>query len=409
MATTPTTEAHDAERQAASISDRVPLLFGPSPVHRLERLSEHLGGTVELWAKRRTATRAWPTAATRCASSSTSPPTRSRRGATRSSRSAPFSRTTPSVAAVAARLGLRCVLVQEHWVDWPDAVYDKVGNILLSRIMGADVRLDPSGFDIGIRKSWEDALASVEEAAASRMPFRRRLRPPARRTRLRSLGGRGGRAGARARRLLRHRRRLLRHRLDAGRDDRGVRGAGARPCRCSGSTARRRSRRPGLRSPASPASRPRRSARTRARRLGDRPPRRVARGHVRDPGREDDRGDPAVRPPRGMLTDPVYEGKSMAALIDLVRSGRIAPGSRVLYAHLGGQPALNAYAGAFWFDQRREPRRSSQQLVGQALRQPPSLAEGTPVRWPVGRRRNGAAGCGLAGLSGSFLRGRWGL
>ena len=49
----------------------------------------------------------------------------------------------------------------------------------------------------------------------------------------------------------------------------------------------------------------------------------------------------------GMLTDPVYEGKSMAALIDLVRSGRIAPGSRVLYAHLGGQPALNAYAGAF--------------------------------------------------------------
>ena len=49
----------------------------------------------------------------------------------------------------------------------------------------------------------------------------------------------------------------------------------------------------------------------------------------------------------GVLTDPVYEGKSMAALIDLVTSGRIAPGSRVLYAHLGGQPALNAYSGAF--------------------------------------------------------------
>ena len=30
----------------------VPLLFGPSPVHRLERLSEHLGGEVEIWAKR---------------------------------------------------------------------------------------------------------------------------------------------------------------------------------------------------------------------------------------------------------------------------------------------------------------------------------------------------------------------
>ena len=49
----------------------------------------------------------------------------------------------------------------------------------------------------------------------------------------------------------------------------------------------------------------------------------------------------------GVITDPVYEGKSMAALIDLVSSGRIEPGSKVLYAHLGGQPALNGYAGAF--------------------------------------------------------------
>src|SRR5439155_3194679 len=49
----------------------------------------------------------------------------------------------------------------------------------------------------------------------------------------------------------------------------------------------------------------------------------------------------------GVLTDPVYEGKSMAALIDLVRDQRIEPGSNVLYAHLGGQPALNAYSGVF--------------------------------------------------------------
>jgi len=46
----------------------------------------------------------------------------------------------------------------------------------------------------------------------------------------------------------------------------------------------------------------------------------------------------------GMLTDPVYEGKSMAGLIGMIRSGEIPPGSRVLYAHLGGQPALSAYA-----------------------------------------------------------------
>ena len=46
----------------------------------------------------------------------------------------------------------------------------------------------------------------------------------------------------------------------------------------------------------------------------------------------------------GMITDPVYEGKSMAGLIDLVGRGEIERGSTVLYAHLGGQPALSAYA-----------------------------------------------------------------
>ncbi len=47
----------------------------------------------------------------------------------------------------------------------------------------------------------------------------------------------------------------------------------------------------------------------------------------------------------GMITDPVYEGKSMAGMIDLVRRGEIPRDATVLYAHLGGQPALSAYAG----------------------------------------------------------------
>ena len=71
---------------------------------------------------------------------------------------------TRQVAAVAAHAGLGCVLVQESWVDWPDAVYDRVGNILLSRIMGADVRLVQAGFGIGFKESWEQALADVEAA-----------------------------------------------------------------------------------------------------------------------------------------------------------------------------------------------------------------------------------------------------
>jgi 1-aminocyclopropane-1-carboxylate deaminase len=49
-------------------------------------------------------------------------------------------------------------------VDWPDAVYDKVGNILLSRLAGADVRLVKAGFGIGFKESWENAIAEIEAA-----------------------------------------------------------------------------------------------------------------------------------------------------------------------------------------------------------------------------------------------------
>jgi 1-aminocyclopropane-1-carboxylate deaminase len=46
----------------------------------------------------------------------------------------------------------------------------------------------------------------------------------------------------------------------------------------------------------------------------------------------------------GMMTDPVYEGKSMQGMIDLVRKDFFPAGSRVLYAHLGGVTAINAYS-----------------------------------------------------------------
>src|SRR5947208_16116378 len=66
------------------------------------------------------------------------------------------------VAAGAAKIGMKCLLIQESWVPHEDAVYDRVGNILLSRIMGAQTQLVDDGFDIGIRDSWKRALAEVE-------------------------------------------------------------------------------------------------------------------------------------------------------------------------------------------------------------------------------------------------------
>ncbi len=103
---------------------------------------------------------------------------------------------TRQVAAVAAKLGLKARLVQESWVDWPDAVNDRVGNILLSRIMGAEVELVEAGFGIGFKDSWEQALEDVRQPGRHAVSDPgRRVRPSARRPRLRRVGRRGGPAG----------------------------------------------------------------------------------------------------------------------------------------------------------------------------------------------------------------------
>jgi len=49
----------------------------------------------------------------------------------------------------------------------------------------------------------------------------------------------------------------------------------------------------------------------------------------------------------GILLDPIYSGKGMAGLIDLVKQGYFLPGENVLFLHTGGAPALYAYADIF--------------------------------------------------------------
>jgi 1-aminocyclopropane-1-carboxylate deaminase len=238
--------------------------------------------------------------------------------------------------------------VQEHWVEWPDVVYDKVGNILLSRIMGADVRLDPSGFDIGIRRSWEDALASVEESGGKpyAIPAGASDHP---------LGGLG----------------FARWANEVAEQERelGVFFDTVIVCSVTGSTqagmiagfAAQETERTVLGIDGSATveqtwAQIARIARATAeaielgRELDDSEIVLLDEWHAGTYGIPDEKTIDAIRlcaRLEGVLTDPVYEGKSMAALIDLVQSGRMAPGSRVLYAHLGGQPALNAYAGLF--------------------------------------------------------------
>ncbi len=328
---------------------RVELTFGPSPVHRLERLSEHLGGAVEIWAKREDCNSGLAYGGNKVRKLEYLAADALERGCdTLVSIGGVQSNHTRQVAAVAARLGLGCVLVQEHWVDWDDPGYERVGNILLSRIMGADVRLSDAGFDIGVRPSWEDALASVEAAGGKpyAIPAGASDHP---------LGGHGFARWA--------------DEVAAQEAELGVFFDTIVVCSVTGSTQA------GMIAGFAGQERPRRvlgidgSATVRQTweqiaRIARRTAEAIGLGreladdeivlldewHAGTYGIPDEKTIEAIRlcaRLEGMLTDPVYEGKSMAATIDLVRDGRIEPGSRVLYAHLGGQPALNGYAGAF--------------------------------------------------------------
>jgi 1-aminocyclopropane-1-carboxylate deaminase len=135
-------------------------------------LTEHLGGKVELWAKREDVNSGIAFGGNKTRKLEYLAAEAIAQGCdTLVSIGGVQSNHTRQVAAVAAKLGLKAVLVQEHWVEWDETNYEQTGNILLSRILGADVRLDAAGFDIGFRKSWEDAIASVKERGGKPYPI----------------------------------------------------------------------------------------------------------------------------------------------------------------------------------------------------------------------------------------------
>jgi len=333
-----------------SLSDfpRYPLTFGPSPVHPLERLSAELGGA-RIWAKREDCNSGLAFGGNKTRKLEYLVPDALAQGAdTLVSIGGVQSNHTRQVAAVAARLGLKALLVQESWVDWPDSVNDRVGNILLSRIMGADVRLVDEGFGIGIKTSWEQALDDVRAAGGKPYAI------PAGASDHR-LGGLGFANWAQE--------------VRQQEEELGVFFDTIIVCSVTGSTHA------GMIVGFAGQDRPRQVLGIDASAKIDETRAQVAKiarntAELIGLGRElrDDEitvlpgwaGDyygipvqstlDAIRLTgrlEGMIIDPVYEGKSMAGLIDLVRSGRISPDSTVLYAHLGGQPALNAYSALF--------------------------------------------------------------
>ncbi|HEV8570595.1 MAG TPA: 1-aminocyclopropane-1-carboxylate deaminase [Actinoplanes sp.] len=325
--------------------DRYPLLFGPSPVHRLDRLTRHLGGAA-IWAKREDCNSGIAYGGNKTRKLEYLVADALAQGCdTLVSIGGVQSNHTRQVAAVAAHVGLKCVLIQESWVDWPDSVYDKVGNILISRLAGADVRLVKAGFGIGFKESWDAALAEVE--AGGGRPYA--IPAGASDHRLGGLGFANW-----AREVTRQEEQL------------GVFFDTIIVCSVTGSTQAgmiagfaldgKPRRVLGIDASAKPAEtrdQVRRIARNTASLIGLERDLRDdeivldERYHAGVYGIPDDATVDAMRVAartEGMVTDPVYEGKSMAGLIDLVTRGEIAKTSTVLYAHLGGQPALNAYS-----------------------------------------------------------------
>jgi 1-aminocyclopropane-1-carboxylate deaminase len=331
---------------------RYPLLFGPSPVHRLDRLTEHLGGAA-VWAKREDVNSGIAFGGNKTRKLEYLVAEALAQGCdTLVSIGGVQSNHTRQVAAVAARVGLKCVLLQESWVDWPDAVYDKVGNILLSRLAGADVRLVKAGFGIGFKESWEAALREIEEAGGKpyAIPAGASDHP---------LGGLGFANWARE--------------VAAQEAELGVFFDTVVVCSVTGSTQAgmvagfaqleaqggRPRRVLGIDASAKPAE-----TRDQVLRIARRTAEAIGLGReLKDdvvelderyhagvygiPDQTTIRAMELAARTEGMITDPVYEGKSMAATIDLVGRHEIEPSSTVLYAHLGGQPALNGYSALF--------------------------------------------------------------
>lgn len=330
---------------------RVSLGFFPSPLSRLNRLSKELG--IEIWAKRDDVSSGLAFGGNKVRKLEWLAADAIKQGCdTLVSIGGVQSNHTRQVTAVAAVLGMKCYTVQETWAEWDDPVYDKVGNILLTRMMGGNPIMAGYGYSTSEKDTWEKAMEEV------RMQGGKPYAIPAGASNHR-LGGLGYAHFADE---------LVEQENQIGQFFDTVITA-----TCTGSTQA------GMVVGFANQSKPRtiigidtadnavmtRNAVTnicqqtikvindnggKAKEL-----------NVKDIIINPDYSHPAYGIPNeqtiegirmaaeleAMITDPVYEGKSIAGLIDLCRKGVIDKKSKVLYVHLGGAPAVNAYYKVF--------------------------------------------------------------
>jgi len=329
--------------------ERYPLTFGPTPIEHLPRLTAALGGKVQIYAKRDDCNSGLAMGGNKLRKLEYIVPDAIASGAdTLVSIGGVQSNHTRQVAATAAKIGMKCVVVQEKWVPHDDPMYDRVGNILMTRLMGADSRLVEDGFDIGIRKSWEDAIQSVKDAGGKPYPI------PAGA----SVHKFGALGYVRFAEEVAAQEQELKLKFDY-----------IIVCVVTGSTLggmivgfaaqNRADRVIGI-----DASGTLDRTRAQVRQIVDNTAQLVGLNRtVREdeivinpdyayplygvPSNETNDAIRLAARTEAMITDPVYEGKSMQGLIDLTRRGFFPDGARVLYAHLGGVPAINGYSSYY--------------------------------------------------------------
>ncbi|MYI88787.1 MAG: 1-aminocyclopropane-1-carboxylate deaminase [Gammaproteobacteria bacterium] len=326
--------------------ERYPLTFGPTPIEHLPRLSEALGNKVQIYAKRDDCNSGLAMGGNKLRKLEYIVPDAIASGAdTLVSIGGVQSNHTRMVAATAAKIGMKCRLVQEAWVPHEDAVYDRVGNILMTRLMGADSRLVDDGFDIGIRQSWEDAMQDVRDNGG--VPYG----IPAGAS-VHKFGGLGYVGFAEE---VRDQEAELGFQFDY-----------IIVCVVTGSTQGgmivgfkaddRAHRVIGI-----DASGTVEQTRAQVREIVENTAELIDLGksfteediHINPdyaypaygvPSHETNEAIRLAAQTEAMITDPVYEGKSMQGMIDLINKDFFPKDSKILYAHLGGAPALNGYS-----------------------------------------------------------------
>ena len=326
--------------------ERYPLTFGPTPIEKLARLSAHLGGNVELYAKREDCNSGLAFGGNKVRKLEYIVPDAIACGAdTLVTIGGVQSNHTRQVAAVAAKIGMKCRLVQESWVPFQDAVYDRVGNILMSRVLGAEIELIDEGFDIGIRESWEAALEDVKDKGGTPYAI------PAGAS-VHKFGGLGYVGFA--------------EEVRTQETELGFSFDYIVVCTVTGSTHAgmvvgfakdgRTQNVIGIDASGTPEQTHAQvidiAQKTAALiKLGQdiTADDVVLKTEYAYPayGVPSDETNDAIRlcaRMEGMMTDPVYEGKSMQGMIDLVKKGFFPARSKILYAHLGGVPAINGYS-----------------------------------------------------------------